>query len=1111
MNAPPARSYGRWAADPAIEDYALRFTPHAARRWPAGRVATTALGAASFLACEAIGASLCLAYGFANAAAAILAASVIMFGIGLPIARAAARAGLDIDLLTRGAGFGYLGSTITSLVYASFTFLLFAIEASIMSGGIALITGLPLWVAHILSVVAVVPVAIMGMRAISRFQAWTQPLWLVLQAAPFVGLWLLVDDPAALAAFPGRAGDSAIGLLPFGLALSTLLALLPQIGEQADYLRFLPVAGRRRWWAALIAGGPGWVVIGAAKLLLGAALAVFALDHGLDPARAAVPAEMLAVIFGAMTGSIGLALLLTGLLVVVAQLKINVANAYAGSIAWSNFFARLTHAHPGRVVWLVFNAGLALLLMETGVFAVIERILMAYAILAAGWIGALAGNLMVAVPLGLAPADIEFRRAHLYDINPVGVGAMGLALIVAVAAMMGVLGPLAQAFAPVLGLVTAFVAAPAIARATGGRFYLARPATLPPGDGDLGCKRCGGRFERADMATCPFIGGTICSLCCTLEAQCRDRCKIGASVGEQGLALANAVLPARLAKRLDSNFGRFLAVMALFSATNALILSFIAVQYAGSAPESREIIETTLLLVFLALTIVAGIAAWLLVLAHASRRDAETAIDQRTAQLLDEIAAHARTETALNKARDVALAANQAKTRYLIGVSHEIRSPLNAIHGYAQLLERGSALAPQDAGGIIRRSSEHLADLIDGLQDISRIESGVLKLAVGTVPLRALLDGIAEMFRVQADDKGLAFAYSADPRLPEFVRTDEKRLRQLLINLLSNAIKYTPAGEVRLAVRYSGLVARFEVTDTGIGIAPEDLDRIFAPFDRGGSPAALAQPGTGLGLALCRMLAQILGGDIAVTSTPGQGSRFVLKMMLAAPGEAPAETSRRRPVTGYEGPRRTILAIDDDPAQLAILQALLRPLGFNLYVAGGGPAGLALARHCRPDLVLLDIQMPGMTGWDVAHRLRDEFGPALRLLMVSGNAHEFAPGRRGDGEHDAVHDGFVLKPVEQGQLLDGIAAQLGLSWTDQAAPAAAPRPAGALPLVAGAAPYLAELRRLGRIGHVRGIDAKLAELEAAVPGSDALVAQLRAPVRAFDLKAFLKLLDTTDA
>jgi signal transduction histidine kinase/DNA-binding response OmpR family regulator len=487
----------------------------------------------------------------------------------------------------------------------------------------------------------------------------------------------------------------------------------------------------------------------------------------------------------------------------------------------------------------------------------------------------------------------------------------------------------------------------------------------------------------------------------------------------------------------------------------------------------------------------------------ARQRAAASAV--RVAELEAAQAAHEQTEAALRRARDAAEAANIAKSRYLVSVSHEIRSPLNAIYGFAQLLERGGSVPPDEAGAVIRRSSEHLTNIVEGLLDISHIESGVLKLNHDIVPLPAFLETIVAMFRVEAANKGLAFHYRPAANLPAVVRTDEKRLRQILINLLSNAIKYTPAGEASLTVRYKGLVAEFTVADTGIGIPPEDIDRIFEPFERGQGEVTQAQPGTGLGLAITRVLARVMGGDLAVSSTPGEGSVFKLRLLLAQPGEAVATSARQRLITGYAGRRRHILIIDDDPSQLAVLQGLLRPLGFEVATAANGPDGIAAALGDPPDLVLLDIQMPDMSGWAVAKRLRAVLPPRdgrpLQILMVSANAHEFAAG--GDGA--AAHDGFIVKPVALEPLLDAIAARLGLTWQEEGEAEAASPPLASLP---DGDVRLAELRRLGQAGHLRGIEAALTALADEVPASAPLVAQLRSRVRAFDLGGYLRDLDS---
>ncbi|HYJ39764.1 MAG TPA: hypothetical protein VEW08_03170, partial [Steroidobacteraceae bacterium] len=451
------RQYNQWVASQTLEDYALRFTAQSARKSTA-RVGNTALGPIAFLACEAIGGTLTLLYGFPNVAWAIGAFAVLMFLIGLPIAFYAARYGVDIDLLTRGAGFGYMGSTVTSLIYASFTFLLFAIEASIMSVALNLVFDIPLWIAHIFSSLVVIPIALYGISLISKMQIITQPIWLILQFFPIAIIaWKHPAEIAAWTQYGGTetstegAGGASFNFALFGLAASVLLSLLPQIGEQVDYLRFLPNktrANRVGWWTAVIGTGPGWVLLGGFKLLIGSFLAVWLVRQGVHPTQADEPTIMYHHAFREVFQSPTFALVLTGIFVIVCQLKINVTNAYAGSIAWSNFFSRLTHAHPGRVVWLVFNVVLALLLMEIGIFRAIESILVIYANFAAGWIGALTADLVINKPLGFSPKYIEFKRAHLYDINPVGVGALAISVVLSSAAFMGAFGLYAQILSP---------------------------------------------------------------------------------------------------------------------------------------------------------------------------------------------------------------------------------------------------------------------------------------------------------------------------------------------------------------------------------------------------------------------------------------------------------------------------------------------------------------------------------------------------------------------------------------------------------------------------------------------------------------------------------------
>jgi len=450
------RNYNGWVARETLEDYALRFTPQRFRKWSEWQVAQTALGgAAAFLILEAVGATLLVQYGFVNAFWAILATGLIIFLAGLPISYYAARYGVDMDLLTRGAGFGYIGSTITSLIYASFTFIFFALEAAVMAYALELALGIPPRWGYLVCALAVIPLVTHGVSTISRLQVWTQPLWLVMLVVPFV--YVLMRDPNAFAGVTHYIGEKAVSdgfSLPlFGAALTVGVALMTQMGEQADYLRFMPAktrANARRWWLGVLAGGPGWVGLGVLKMLGGALLAYLAIQNAVPSERAVDPNQMYLAAYEYVFPHYGWAVAATALFVVLSQLKINVTNAYAGSLAWSNFFSRLTHSHPGRVVWVVFNTLIAFMLMEMNVFAALGEVLGLYSNIAIAWMMVVVADLVINKPLGLSPPGIEFKRAHLYDINPVGVGAMVLASTLSITAHLGFLGPLAQAFSALI-------------------------------------------------------------------------------------------------------------------------------------------------------------------------------------------------------------------------------------------------------------------------------------------------------------------------------------------------------------------------------------------------------------------------------------------------------------------------------------------------------------------------------------------------------------------------------------------------------------------------------------------------------------------------------------
>ena len=685
---PIRRDYNRWVANQTLEDYALRFTATSARRWSNFRVANTALGAISFLALEAIGGAITLNYGFTNAIWAITTVSVLIFLTGLPISYYAAKHGLDMDLLTRGAGFGYLGSTITSLIYASFTFIFFAIEAAIMAQALKLCLDIPLTIGYIISALAVIPLVTHGITLISRFQIWTQPLWIALHLLPF--FYIAAQSPESFSqwsTFTGHHGEGAhtFNLLQYGAAAGVVMSLVVQIGEQVDFLRFLPrptAKTRTGWWVALVSAGPGWIIPGALKMLAGSFLAFLALQHEIPAEQAAEPTQMYLTAFKYVFTSPEFALIAAGLFVVLSQLKINVTNAYAGSIAWSNFFARVTQNHPGRVVWVVFNVMIGFLLTELGIFKTLETILGLYANLAIAWIGALVADLVINKPLHLSPPGVEFKRAHLYDINPVGIGAMGFAALVSMAAYAGALGEVCRALSAFIAFGVAFISAPIIAKVTSGRYYLARkPKTEWQHAGLQRCCVCEHHFEPRDVAHCPAYGGTICSLCCSLDARCDDICKDKARLHDQVIGFLGQWLPARMAAWFDTPIGHYFTRFVLANGLIATVIGLVYFQETLSGDSQYQYLQTPLLKVFLFLSLIAGITSWLFVLAQESRRVAREESLRQNQLLQQEIEAHQQTDAALKRAKEVARGRQSGQKPLPVGHQPRIAHTTKRDHG----------------------------------------------------------------------------------------------------------------------------------------------------------------------------------------------------------------------------------------------------------------------------------------------------------------------------------------------------------------------------------------------------------------------------------------------
>ena len=716
------RDYNTWVANETLEDYSLRYAPKSFRKWSEFLVANTALGGISFLALEAIGGSLVINYGFNNSFWAILIVGVIIFFAGCPIAYYSAKYNIDIDLLTRGAGFGYIGSTITSLIYASFTFIFFALEAAIMTQALELYFQIPLWLGYIICSVMIIPLVFYGVTLINKLQLWTQPIWLILMILPYV--FVIIKEPESINNWLEFAGKSTSGNafnpLLFGTAATVSFSLIAQLGEQVDYLRFLPEKqenNRWQWWIAVILAGPGWIILGVAKQLGGAFLASLAISHGVEIFDAKQTIQMYLAGFSDIFNQPNLVLTIATIFVIISQIKINVTNAYAGSLAWSNFFSRITHSHPGRVVWLIFNVVIYLLLMELGVFETLETVLGLYSNVAIAWIGALVADLLINKPLGISPSYIEFKRAYLYNFNPVGFGAMAIASIISILAFVGIFGIYTQAYSPFIALGLAFILSPIIAVITQGKYYIARPNkqyNLNQYNSLIECCICEQKYEVNDTAYCPVYEGNICSLCCTLDARCHDNCKSIINYIEKiVIKISEAIYKKPISARASIRITRFLEIFLLIAFTTGIIFSLVYYQVIFRSHNLDE--QTTKLLIniiielySLLLLLSTAVGTWWLVLSEESRELAEAELDKQNILLQQEISDRQKAEEALQQLtheledrvekRTTELSAallelKQAQTQLVqtekmsslgqlvAGIAHEINNPVNFIHG----------------------------------------------------------------------------------------------------------------------------------------------------------------------------------------------------------------------------------------------------------------------------------------------------------------------------------------------------------------------------------------------------------------------------------------------
>jgi PAS domain S-box-containing protein len=394
------------------------------------------------------------------------------------------------------------------------------------------------------------------------------------------------------------------------------------------------------------------------------------------------------------------------------------------------------------------------------------------------------------------------------------------------------------------------------------------------------------------------------------------------------------------------------------------------------------------------------------------------------------------------KAKESAEIASRSKSAFLANMSHEIRTPMNAILGFSQLMMRDAGLTPLQKKHLqtINRSGEHLLALINDILELSKIEAGRSTLNPVAFDLNGMLDGIEMMFRIRTDEKNLRFLVERVGDLPGCAVADENKVRQVFINLIGNAVKFTREGGlcVRVGIKArSGTALRLmaEVEDTGVGIAEEEIKKLFRPFEQAESGKKM-QTGTGLGLAISREFVRLMGGDISVTSQLGKGSvfRFEINIKEDREGTAAKKTESRR-VTGLRPGQkiRRVLIVDDKDDNRVLLSQMLGSIGFDVREAVNGEVAIREYEKWRPHLILMDTRMPVMNGLEAIKRIRSSAG-GKKVKIISVTASAFDEDRKKAMEIGA--DDFLGKPFREEVLLEKIRALLKVEYIYTDEPAA---------------------------------------------------------------------------
>ena len=389
-----------------------------------------------------------------------------------------------------------------------------------------------------------------------------------------------------------------------------------------------------------------------------------------------------------------------------------------------------------------------------------------------------------------------------------------------------------------------------------------------------------------------------------------------------------------------------------------------------------------------------------------------------------------RGEEVLREAKAAAEAANRAKSRFLANMSHELRTPMNAILGMVDLaLPKQVDPIARDFLQTARGSADLLLTLLNDLLDSAKIEAGKMELESAPFSLRRVLEQTTQVLNVRASEKGLSFSCRIPPEVPDALVGDQVRVRQILLNLAGNGIKFTESGEVTIGVRVESqgteeVCLEFAVRDTGIGISQADVERMFQPFAQADASTSRRFGGTGLGLTICSNLVALMGGWIRAESTPGQGSTFYFTVRLPLAKELLPEPERPDVLAAATSKLRILLA-EDNPANQKLVAYILKERGHRMDVVGDGRQAIRLAQENRHDVILMDVEMPGMGGLEATQAIRVWEGGQRRVPIIAMTAHAM----KGDRERclAAGMDGYLSKPINGHEMIALVESLAGKS------------------------------------------------------------------------------------